>query len=125
MHTLRNSPWFLSLICVLLIAVRISGAHWHLCFDHNEPPLTMHVGDIDGHAGNDTGDHQDIDLKLVEDGLTKSLSAGLDIPMILAVIALLWLLPRSRRLTPLPGYREPFFSASFRPLHASPRAPPR
>ena len=44
----------------------------------------MHVGDIDLHDDGNTGNsHQDTDLKLVDDGLTKNLSAGLNIPMAL------------------------------------------
>lgn len=124
MRVLRHSQWFLGLICLLLIAARMSGAHWHLCFDQIEPPLTLHVGDIDTHGGNNTSGHQDTDLQLVEDGLIKTLSAGLDMPVALALILLLWLLPPRKPSMPLPGYRIPFFSSRLRPLHAPPRAPP-
>lgn len=125
MRALRHSNLFLGLLCLLLIAARVSGAHWHLCFDHNEPPLMVHVGDIDLHNdGNTSNSHQDTDLKLVDDGLTKSLSAGLNISMMLTLIALLGLLPLRKQSVPHPNYRVPFFSTGLRPLHAPPRAPP-
>lgn len=124
MRALRHSQWFLGLICLLLIAARMSGAHWHLCFDQIEPPLTLHVGDIDIHGGNNTSGHQDTDLELVDDGLIKTLSAALELPLAVALIALLWLLPMRKQPAPLLDYRIPFFSFRLRPLHAPPRAPP-
>ncbi len=125
MRGLRRSPLFLTLLCLLLIAARISGAHWHLCFDRAEPPLSMHVGDIDQH--NDAKSnvpHQDVDLKLVDDGLTKNLLSGLDAPMLLALILCLWLLPRRAQSIPRSHYRAPAFFNDPRSLHAPPRAPP-
>jgi len=124
MRALRQSQWFLGLLCLLLIAARMSGAHWHLCFDQIEPPLTLHVGDFATHDGNNTSSHQDMDLQLVEDGLIKTLSAGQDLPLALALFALLWLLPLRKQSMPPPGYRILFFSSRLRPLHAPPRAPP-
>lgn len=124
MRALRQSPWFLGLLCVLLIGVRISGAHWHLCFDHTEPPLALHVGDIDEHDTVSDTLHQDTDLKLVDDGLIKSLNGGMDGAMLLALIACIWLLPLRIRLDSIPPYRAPAFSNAPRPLHAPPRAPP-
>lgn len=125
MRGLRQSPLFLSLLCLLLIAARISGAHWHLCFDRAEPPLSMHVGDIDQHdTPTSNVPHQDIDLKLVDDGLIKNLLAGLDAPMLLTLILCLWLLPLRTRSIPRVQYRIPVFFNDPRPLHAPPRAPP-
>jgi len=125
MRALPRSYWFVGLLCVLLIGARISGAHWHLCFDHAEPPQTVHVGDID-HHGDFTSNvpHQDVDLQLVDDGLLKNLLSGVDAPTLLSLILCLWLLPRRARSVPHSHYRVPAFLNDPRPLHAPPRAPP-
>jgi hypothetical protein len=44
------------LLCIVLLAVRMSGAHLHLCFDGAEPPFAIHAGDIAGHD-DFLGDH--------------------------------------------------------------------
>jgi hypothetical protein len=126
MRALRQSQWFLALLCVLLIGARISGAHWHLCFDRTEAPLSMHIGDIDLHDGGSATDglHQDTDLKLVDSGLIKSMSGGWSGAMLFAVFACLWLLPLRTRSVLYSRYRLPSFPNDPRPLHAPPRAPP-
>ncbi len=126
MRALRQSSWFIALLCVLLIGARISGAHWHLCLDRTEPPLALHVGDIDQHDDDSSSNapHQDVDLKLVDDGLIKNLLSGLDAPMLLTLILCVWLLPRRVQSVPLSHYRVPTFLNDPRSLHAPPRAPP-
>lgn len=84
----------------------------------------MHVGDVDLHI-NDGSVHQDVDLKLVDDGLTKSKSADTDAPALIALTLLLCFLPLLARSTVLPPYSAPAVSRIFHSLHAAPRAPPR
>ncbi len=126
MRSLTQSTWFLGFFCVLLIGARISGAHWHLCFDRNEPPRAIHVGDIGLHDDDAASNfpHQDIDLKLVDDGLLKTLSGELTAPMLLAFILCVWLLPLRSRPIFNTHYRIPVFLNDSRSLHAPPRAPP-
>lgn len=122
MRFLRRSPLLITLLCVLLIAVRISGAHWHLCLDGSEPPQAMQIGEADLHPEGEG--HQDVDLKLIGDALAKNLTNGLDAPL-LAAFVLLWLFqfpPRTFLFTP---YRETLFFSHVLPSHAPPRAPPR
>jgi hypothetical protein len=124
MSSLRYSRWFLGLLCLLLIAARISGAHWHLCLDHTEPPATVHIGDIDLHL-DESGGHQDTDLKLVPDAIGKTVGTTIDLDLLFAVAALLWLLPLlQRRSVPRAGSRQFAILPSILPLHAPPRAPP-
>lgn len=124
MRTLRQSPWFLGLLCLLLIGARISGAHWHLCYDGQEPPIEIHVGDAALGDGNDHPGYEDADLNLVDDGITKILSAGLDMAMLFAFFVLLWRLPNHARSVPTSQYRVPLFPTDPRLLLAPPRAPP-
>lgn len=126
MRATRRSPWFIALLCVLLVGARISGAHWHLCFDRTEPPLAMHIGDIDLNNENITANtpHQDIDLKLVDDGIIKFLNAELSAPVLLALIFCHWLLPLRARPVLNARYRAPVFFNDPHSLHAPPRAPP-
>lgn len=113
------------MFCVLLIAARSSGAHLHMCLDRSEPPLSMHVGDIDLHVNDGADVHQDVDLQLVDDGLTKSKNAEIDAPALIAFAMLLCLLPLLSRSTALPPYSSPVVPRFFHSLHAPPRAPPR
>jgi len=124
MNSFRHSRWFLGLICVLLISARISGAHWHLCFDRAEPPISVHVGDIDLHLDESSG-HQDTDLKLVPDAIAKTFGNGLDLSLLFTLVALLWLLPfLQRRALPRVPSRQSVSLPLLFPLHAPPRAPP-
>jgi hypothetical protein len=124
MRALLHSNSFMVLLCLLLIAARISGAHWHLCFDGNEPPQAMHVGDLDEHNGDNTGTHHDVDLKLVGDALAKNLGSGMDV-MLITSFLLLWLFQFSARKAWRPPYRETLSLPLVFPSHAPPRAPPR
>lgn len=115
------------LLCIVLLAVRMGGAHLHLCFDGLEPPLAIHAGDIAGHDGEqlDTPtdiQHADTDLSLVDDGVAKTIKLTL-MPMLLAALLLLCLRPAmgsSRAAI----YSPPLFRF-IPPRFSAPRAPPR
>lgn len=119
-----SSRYAIALLCLLLIAARVSGAHWHLCFDGSEPPQTMHVGDIDLHTDHIADQHQDVDLKLVGEALAKNFGNGLDAPLLLAGFILLWLFQFPRRSSPFTHHRDISFIPDVFPRHAPPRAPP-
>lgn len=120
---IRSYP-FIVLLSLLLMATRISGAHWHLCFDGGEPAQAMHIGDIDLHENDGDRVHQDTDLKLVDDGFAKNLGKIFDAPLLTGFVLLLWLLPRNPRLTMIGRYLWPVYLSLVLPLHAPPRAPP-
>ena len=111
-------------MCFALLAVRIAGAHWHLCFDGSEPPAMVHVGDgtVDHHADHhDLTKHSDVDLNLVDNGLLKLL--GKNLAIALSVIALFVLFLPRRRGAAIP-YRARIFPPSITRLTPPPRGPP-
>lgn len=124
MRVLTHSTWFLGLLCVLLIGARMSGAHWHLCNDGNEPPRALHTWDgaIDDHT---EPSHSDTNLNLVDDGLSKTMDKALDMPALPALLALFCVLVLVPRRTSRIDYQPPFFPATPYSLSAQPRAPPR
>jgi hypothetical protein len=118
-HSRKSIFWAL---CIVLLVVRFGGAHWHLCYDGNEQPRAVHVGDIES-AETGAG-HTDADLNLVESGLAKYFKSMHELPALLCAIALLFLLlPRSGGAPALPPI--PLFRSSLRYHPATPRAPPR
>lgn len=85
----------LTLICVLLLTVRVAGPHLHLCFDGQEAPASFHVLDIGlHHAAGHSAPHQDTDVSLAVDGVSKTgkqLSFD-DLPIVLLAALLAWIL---------------------------------
>jgi hypothetical protein len=118
----RYSAW-LWVLCVVLLAVRVSDAHWHLCHDGNEPPQTVHLWDSSVDDRTEPG-HTDTNLSLVDDGLSKTLDQSIELPALLAIVALFCVLLLPRRGVRI-AYRAPFFPAVPQPRSAQPRAPPR
>jgi hypothetical protein len=61
------------LFAIAFLAMRTAGAHAHLCFDGNEPPASVHVGDFDTHhqSDNQGPKHSDRDVNLIGDTLAK------------------------------------------------------
>lgn len=65
------------LLCVfawMLVVLRITDAHAHLCFDGNEPPATIHVADLGSHPceSDPVADHSgDRDIQPAADILLK------------------------------------------------------
>ncbi|MEJ1961243.1 MAG: hypothetical protein WDO56_06755 [Gammaproteobacteria bacterium] len=82
---LRSGPflraWF-TLIALAIVAVPVSGAHLHLCFDGAEAPATFHPVEDGGTHGDPAVDrgHHDTDVSLQGTVLAKKLDAGLDLP---------------------------------------------
>lgn len=111
------------LLCIALLAVRIGGAHLHLCFDGSEPPVAMHVGDVVEHGAHDMGSHSDTDLNLVDNGIAKSLIKIGFMPLLFAAL-LLFILPVSAHRIFQSNYQAPPIPAVPHRLR-SPRAPPR
>jgi hypothetical protein len=83
------SKLLLALLCMLLVVMRVSGAHMHLCLDGSEPPTTLHMdhGADEHHQGDHDGQlHSDVDVSLSSDTLVKSLSSHDDAPVLLTLI---------------------------------------
>lgn len=114
-------------LCIVLLVVRFGGAHWHLCYDGNEQPRALHIGEMDVgelDAAEASGEHVDADLNLVESGLAKYFKSMHELPALLAAIVLLFFLPVRRSGTP-PLPLVPLPSSSLHHHPAVPRAPPR
>lgn len=106
--------WMLSVVVLAFVFARLSGAHLHLCFDGNEPPLEIHTTDsahVDHHAGSEN--HDDVDVDPIGDLLAKAGKMGLDEPF-MACVVLIGLRSASTQHGPSPRYAS----------HV-PRAPPR
>lgn len=118
-----RSRWFvracLGLLCITIFLMRVGGAHLHLCFDGGEPPVSVHLSADTGadqpHAGVGQG-HHDQDVSLSGEALAKKLDGALQLPILLVVAFVLFLLcrpvggivvPRDRtaQFHPLPVFR--------------------
>lgn len=97
--------WLLTLMCVMLLMVRVAGPHLHLCFDGQEAPASFHVLDIGlHHTAGHGAPHQDTDVSLAVDGVSKtgkSISFG-DLPVVLLAALLIWILFQTPRRFLLP-----------------------
>ena len=122
----KSHPLMTAVLCIALLIVRVGGAHLHLCFDGSEPPVSYHAFE-DGSAHELPGvdvTHQDADIALAGDLLSKFGKDLIDLPLLLSIAVMLWLVPR-------PGRTFGFFR-SVRIAHDSPslllpplRGPPR
>jgi hypothetical protein len=82
-----SSIGLLTLLCILLVATRMSGVHMHFCLDGSEPPTTLHMEDAGiHHDDHDDQNHSDIDVSLSSDTLVKSLGSHYDAPLLLTLI---------------------------------------
>jgi len=123
-----QSKFLLSLMCIVVVAIRLSGAHLHLCFDGSEPPAAMH---FDGDAGlhhlgtgehADEAEHADKDVNLIADALVKK-TGVFDLLVVLVALALfLKFLPFVSRLLPQADLLLPVNShrSHLRPLLRGP-----
>lgn len=121
--SLKKQTGWIWLFCIVILAVRIGGAHLHLCFDGSEQPVSVHVGELVAHDEHDGIHHTDKDLNLVDSGVAKTLIQVLSAPALIAAIIVLCL-SIAERGTPSPTYSPPLFR--FIPHRfTAPRAPPR
>lgn len=120
----RRHSSLLWLLCIVLLAARVSGAHWHLCNDGNEPPRAVHAWDSAIDDKTEPG-HNDTNLNLVDDGLAKIFDKAVDMPALLAAVALFCVLVLPRRTAVLIPYLSTFFPPPIPRFSAPPRAPPQ
>lgn len=110
---------FLALTIWLLASM--SGAHGHLCFDGQEPPISVHMDMLADHIEHhDSDQHLDADVDL--GGLALSKLIKIDLPLIIAAALLMAVLLQTATVFSS-FYRllNPLRLAGIRPLL---RAPP-
>lgn len=96
-----SRPWIVFFSVLSLLFVSSIGTHLHVCFDGQEPPLSVHVLDVD-HIdlhGNDAA-HDDLDIDPLGKAPPKPFHS--DLP-VLALAMMFWiLLWRSAAAVPAP-----------------------
>lgn len=98
--------WLLWSLALAFVVVRASDTHLHLCFDGQEPPATLHLGDASVHDDHHQGDHEqgethsDKDVDPFVGVLTKKAEPDLD-GAIAVVVVLALLLPAVSDTVPL------------------------
>jgi hypothetical protein len=93
----------IALISLAVMAMPVSGAHLHLCFDGGEPRTSFHPVE-DGSAHEDphaTGTHNDKDVSLQDVALAKKQDRALDLPTALTIAALVIRVPVT---VPVPAF---------------------
>lgn len=103
---LRTSSFhrfWITLISLAVMAMPVSGAHLHLCFDGGEPPATFHAVE-DGSAHDHeaaTSEHNDKDVSLQDAALAKKQDGAFDLPAALTITAFVLRLPVT---APVPAF---------------------
>jgi len=116
---------YVLLLCSVLLVMRIGGAHWHLCFDGQEPPVSIHVADssFEHSVIGVDGQHHDQNVEIGLASLVKHGSADFDIPPLVFAMLLLWAafprlpVPRTRKVL-APSYFD--LSLLLPPLRGPP-----
>ena len=114
-------------LCLALVVSRVGGAHFHLCLDGSEPPVSYHVSDsgihhLDEHDAGES--HSDRDMSLTDDVALKKPNQGLDpLLVLLSLTLLLFLVTRSSGFQ-LPADAPPRLRKTFSWLHPPLRGPP-
>src|SRR3546814_17348652 len=115
----------LTLLCVSVLVARVSGAHMHFCLDGSEPRASLHV--LDGfdmrHDAGMDAPHDDVDILLGEQTLSKSGQSSVDLRrLLIATLCLLRLRPKRREPIVLLVVTDHRAAAHLRPPT---RGPPR
>lgn len=82
----------LSLLCVIILATRIAGAHLHLCLDGMESPASVQLDADTSHRESEDGAgkrRHDLDLSLAGEALAKKFDGALELPALLGATVLL------------------------------------
>lgn len=93
-HRLHSRTLLFAMLCVAILFVRVGGPHLHLCFDGQEPPVSVQFTGNATHTEHQIGEtHADLDIALASELIAKSKPAALDLPILLLATLLLVLLP--------------------------------
>lgn len=90
---MARSRTVLFALCALLLSAQVTGAHLHLCFDGQEPPVQLHLLDA-GEIHQDTGfslPHSDEDIALSDGSSARAKPFHLDLPTLAVAM---FLIPR-------------------------------
>lgn len=120
---LKKQTSWIWLLCIVFLAVRIGGAHLHLCFDGEEPPFSVHAGESTNHDEHDGIHHADTDLNLLDSASAKTFVKIQYTPALIAALIVLCVHLVVRRLA-ITTYSPPLFRF-IPPRFTAPRAPPR
>jgi hypothetical protein len=89
------------LICIAVLAVRLSSAHWHLCTDGGSPPISFHTGDAGVHLSKGAGGtHLDKEVDPIADAMINGSDEEFDLPS-LAFIVILLFIELARGISPV------------------------
>lgn len=110
----------------MVLSVRASDTHLHLCFDGLEPPATVHFADASVHQDDhhDGQDHSDRDVDPFVGAFTKSDDTEGDVAAFMVASSVLLSVRPARDEPPRPS--EPPYAAAGPPHHLRPplRGPP-
>lgn len=113
------------LLCVAVLAMRMGGAHLHLCLDGTVPQATVQVADTGSPPGGLHKLHHDVDISLVGEGFAKkSFDSAPDLPVLVAAVLVLFILRDPTRLLIRREWSFPVRSNPFLRLPPA-RGPPR
>jgi hypothetical protein len=119
--------YFLHTALILLVLAGVGNIHSHLCLDGQEPAISVHFENLNGHPDHE-GDkaHDDVDNELMTEVLPGK-SVDQDNPLFLAAVCFLfcvrvpqrqyYVVHRESRLTEIPAYLQPPLRAP--PHHSS------
>ena len=112
----RTGTWVVALLCIILLMVRSVDAHVHFCFDGDEAPVTLHIGDgvaLADDLKDSASGHNDLDVD-VASGLSNKLPKT-DLPMVAVFFAALLIVfklvgapPLARARSTRFRYQSPF-----------------
>ncbi len=85
------------IVSIAVLAMPVSAAHLHLCFDGNEPPATLHASEHGAHHSDSGASavHHDVDVSLASSALAKKYDASLELPGLIASAFVILLMPHS------------------------------
>jgi len=112
-------------LCSLLLSVQVTGAHLHLCFDGQEPPIQLHMLDAD-ESHDEAGfsrTHSDEEVALNGDTSTRNDSLQFELPPVVSGTLAYELVP----VTSVPGALrsdDTLLFAARHELPPPPRGPP-
>jgi hypothetical protein len=118
---LRYKYWAL-LSTLLWLMASWAGVHGHYCFDGQEPPISIHLDNIDTHVGHDADSaHVDMDIDLSQSVVAKLLKFDATLALLLVAIFVLLVLPQAPFSVSFSKACHPRRIVGLRP---PPRAPP-
>tara|TARA_R100000656_G_C3943969_1_gene127193 strand:+ start:790 stop:1170 length:381 start_codon:yes stop_codon:yes gene_type:complete len=120
-YVLRYKYWAL-LSTLLWLMASWAGVHGHYCFDGQEPPISIHLDNIDTHEEHDADSaHVDMDIDLSQSVVAKLLKFDATLALLLVAVFVFLVLPQSALFFPVSQTAHPRRIVGLRP---PPRAPP-